>query len=146
MRRAAVLFVLALVAVAHSSLYDIEVEDLKSGLPVGLSYYRGQVVLIVNVASQCGYTEGTYSKLNALHAKYASRGLRILAFPCNQFGGQEPGSPEDIYSFAHNKKQVAFDLFRKVDVSGPNTHPLFRWLLGMGDCVDDDAMPCVGRV
>ena len=127
-------------ASASTSVYDIEVEDLESGLPVGLSYYRGQVLLIVNVASQCGYTEFTYNKLNALHDQYATKGLRILAFPCNQFGAQEPGSPEDIFAFAHDKKKAAFDLFRKVDVGGPNTHPLFKWLLGTGgDCSDDDA-------
>ena len=112
----------------------------RSGLPVGLKYYRGQVLLIVNVASQCGYTDFTYGKLNALHDKYASRGLRILAFPCNQFGQQEPGTADDIYAFAHDKKKVAFDLFRKVDVGGPTAHPLFKWLLGAGgDCFDENA-------
>ncbi|KAL1524447.1 hypothetical protein AB1Y20_019342 [Prymnesium parvum] len=123
-----------------SSIYDIEVDDLQSGLPVGMSYYKGKALLIVNVASQCGYTEFTYQKLNQLHQRYASRGLAILGFPCNQFGEQEPGTPEDIFDFAHNKKRAAFDLFRKVEVSGPNAHPLFKWLLGVGgDCVDQDA-------
>ena len=72
--------------------YDLEAEDLRSGLPVPLSYYEGRVMLIVNVASACGFTDSTYSILNELHSRYASRGLAILAFPCNQFGQQEPGS------------------------------------------------------
>ena len=176
MRQAALLVVVACAAAAAAdeSLYAIEVEDLKSGLPVGMSYYRGQVLLIVNVASQCGCnsaetrtrgaarpfpagsqasnlmfapcavptdTEFTYAKLNALHDKYASKGLRILGFPCNQFGAQEPGTPSQIYDFAHSSKKVAFDLFRKVDVGGPSAHPLFKWLLGAGgsSCADDNA-------
>ena len=145
MFRAVLLFVAACcctdtAAANDEGLYAIEVQDLKSGLPVGMSYYRGQVLLIVNVASQCGYTEFTYAKLNALHDKYASKGLKILGFPCNQFGSQEPGSPSQIYDFAHGGKKVAFDLFRKVEVGGPNAHPLFKWLLGAGgSCADDNA-------
>jgi glutathione peroxidase len=130
------------IAVAGSGgIYSIEADDLRSGLPVPLSFYRGKVMLIVNVASQCGYTEQTYKWLNQLHAKYAAQGLSILAFPCNQFGEQEPGTSDQIYSFAMKAKGVQFDLFRKVDVQGRNAHPVFKWLLGEDgstDCTDSD--------
>lgn len=123
-----------------ASVYDFEAEDLATGLPVPMSYYRGKVMLVVNVASQCGYTDSTYKMLNTLHKKYASRGLAILAFPCNSFGGQEPGSSDDILSFATKTKGAQFDFFRKVEVNGPSAHPLFRWLLGEdGECADEDA-------
>jgi phospholipid-hydroperoxide glutathione peroxidase len=79
------------------------------------------------VASQCGLTDTNYKQLNELYVKYAAKGLRILAFPCNQFGGQEPGSPEDIFNFTKNRG-VRFDLFEKVDVNGDNTHPLWQFL------------------
>jgi len=124
---------------SEPGLYDLEADDLQSGLPVPLSYYRGKVVLIVNVASQCGYTDATYTHLNTLHERYASRGLAILAFPCNQFGGQEPGTADDIFDFVSRKKRAAFDFFRKVEVNGPSAHPLFKLLLGQGGkCADDD--------
>ena len=78
--------------------------------------------------------------LNQLHSRYASKGLSILAFPCNAFGGQEPGSPEEIFAFATSRKSAKFDLFRKVEVNGPSAHPLFKWLIGdPGGCMDDDA-------
>ena len=126
-------------AALASSVYDIEADDLQSGLPVPLSYYQGKVMLIVNVASQCGSTDSTYRYLNTLQSRYASRGLSILAFPCNSFGGQEPGSPEEILTFATKKQKASFDFFRKVEVNGPSAHPLFKWLLGeSGDCADED--------
>lgn len=129
----------ALFALAAASIYDLEADDLESGLPVPLSYYRGKVLLIVNVASQCGYTDSTYKFLNTLHTKYASRGLSILAFPCNSFGSQEPGSPDEILAFATSRKHAKFDFFRKVEVNGPTAHPLFKLLLGAaGDCSDDE--------
>ena len=134
------LFVGALALTTAENVYDFEAEDLQTGLPVPMSYYRGKVLLIVNVASQCGYTDSTYRMLNALHTQYAGRGLAILAFPCNSFGGQEPGAPDEIFSFATRTKGAKFDFFRKVEVNGPSAHPLFKWLLGeSGDCADGDA-------
>lgn len=133
--------ILALSNAARSSgIYDVEAEDLESGLPVPLSFYKGKVMLIVNVASQCGYTDSTYRQLNTLYKKYSSRGLSILAFPCNQFGQQEPGSDGEIYDFITKEKKSSFDLFRKVEVNGPNAHPLYKFLLGAGssDCADNE--------
>ncbi len=89
--------------------------------------YQGQVVLVVNVASKCGYTK-QYADLQAVHEKYADRGLAILAFPCNQFGKQEPGSNEDIRQFCTAKFGVTFDLFDKIDVNGENASPLYAYL------------------
>jgi len=130
----------AILAVATGGLYDLEADDLESGLPVPLSYYKGKVMLVVNVASKCGYTDSTYTQLNDLHERYSGRGLSILAFPCNQFGQQEPGSSDEILKFATKTKSVSFDLFRKVEVNGPNAHPLFKLLLGSGssDCADEE--------
>ncbi len=97
------------------------------GKPVDLSKYQGKVLLIVNVASRCGFTP-QYKGLQALYEKYADRGLRILAFPCNQFGRQEPGSPEEIAEFCEKNYGVTFDLFEKIDVNGENAAPLYKYL------------------
>jgi glutathione peroxidase-family protein len=133
------LFVLLLALCRGSIIYEMEAEDLESGLPVPLSFYKGKVMLIVNVASQCGYTDSGYKQLNELHKKYSSRGLAILAFPCNQFGQQEPGTDDEILSFATKTKRVAFDLFKKVEVNGPNAHPLFKHLIGgSSECADNE--------
>lgn len=123
---------------ATSVLWGLEADDLESGLPVPLSHYRGKVLLIVNVASSCGYTQSTYGYLNELHLRYATQGLSILAFPCNQFH-QETGTPADIFQFATETQHARFDLFRKVDVSGPNQHPIYKFLLGEdASCTDED--------
>lgn len=93
-----------------------------------LDRYKGFVLIIVNVASYCGLTDSNYKQLNDLYEKYAySRGLRILAFPCNQFGGQEPGNLDDILQFTR-AKGVQFDLFDKIEVNGDNAHPLWQFL------------------
>ena len=97
------------------------------GKPVNLSKYQGNVVLIVNVASECGYTP-QYEGLQALHQKYASRGLRILGFPSNEFGGQEPGSNAQIADFCKKNYGVEFDMFSKITVLGPGQTPLYRTL------------------
>ena len=102
-----------------ASIYDVEVNDLESGLPVGLSHYRGKVMLIINVASLCGSTEFMYFWLNKLHEKYSHDGLAILAFPCDQFGSQEPGSSQDILHFARTRMGAKFDLFEKTKIYGP---------------------------
>ncbi|HEX6149963.1 glutathione peroxidase [Nocardioides sp.] len=97
------------------------------GTETDLSAYEGQVVLIVNTASQCGLT-GQYAGLQELHDTYADRGFTVLGFPCNQFGEQEPGDETEIASFCDRNYGVTFPMFAKVDVNGDDTHPLFAWL------------------
>lgn len=98
-----------------------------SGNEVDLQKYKGQVLLIVNVASRCGYTP-QYDGLQALHEQYADQGLAILGFPCNQFLGQEPGSGADIQEFCRVNYGVTFDLFEKIEVNGDNASPLYQQL------------------
>lgn len=98
-----------------------------NGDPVDLSAHEGQVVLVVNTASKCGFTP-QYDGLEALQKRFAGRGFTVLAFPCNQFGGQEPGSAEEIAEFCQVNFSTTFPLFGKVDVNGPNADPLFDWL------------------
>ena len=109
-----------------SSVYDFSVQRL-DGTTTTLDAYRGQVLLIVNVASQCGFTP-QYRTLEDLYRKHRAAGLSVLGFPCNQFGGQEPGSAEEIASFCSTTYDVTFPLFAKIDVNGENAHPLYRWL------------------
>lgn len=112
--------------VLPESLNDVTVARL-DGAPVSLGEYRGKVLLIVNVASQCGFTP-QYQGLEALYRKHTSEGLEVLGFPCNQFGAQEPGSAEEIQRFCSAKYDVTFPLFAKIEVNGENAHPLYRWL------------------
>ena len=107
-------------------VYDFEVNRL-NGDSVKLSEYRGKALLIVNTASQCGFTP-QYSGLGKLYDKFNPRGLEILGFPCNQFGKQEPGSSEEIAEFCSVKYGVTFPMFEKIDVNGKDTHPLYRYL------------------
>jgi glutathione peroxidase len=100
------------------------------GDEVELAKYEGQVVLIVNVASKCGYT-GQYEQLQQLHEKYSQQGLAILGFPCNQFLGQEPGSAEEIQAFCRKNYGVTFDLFDKVEVNGENACDLYKLLTSL---------------
>ena len=109
-----------------ASVYDFEAKTLR-GEPRAMAAYRGRVLLIVNVASACGFTP-QYTGLEALYRKYHERGLDVLGFPCNQFGGQEPGSADDIASFCSTTYDVTFPLFAKVDVNGAHAHPLFEHL------------------
>ena len=95
--------------------------------PVKLSDFKGKVLLIVNVASKCGFTP-QYEGLEKLYRKYKGKGFEILAFPCNQFANQEPGTNEEIKNFCTTKYNVTFRLFDKIDVNGPNTHPLYAFL------------------
>ncbi len=101
--------------------------DSLGGQPVDLGAYQGKVVLVVNTASQCGFTP-QYAGLEALYRKYQDQALVILRFPCNQFGGQEPGGPEQIAQTCQIHYGVSFPMFAKVEVNGPQAHPLFRWL------------------
>jgi glutathione peroxidase len=107
------------------SIYDIDVQTI-DGRTQSLDAYRGKTLLIVNVASQCGFTP-QYEGLEALYRKYAARGLVVLGFPCNQFGRQEPGTEAEIQQFCESY-HVTFPLFAKIDVNGPGTHPLFARL------------------
>nr|AYQ93003.1 glutathione peroxidase 2 [Rhodiola crenulata] len=110
-----------------SSIYDFTIKDIR-GNDVSLSEYKGKVLLIVNVASQCGLTNSNYKELNVLYEKYKNQGLEILAFPCNQFGGQEPGSNEDIQEVACTRFKAEFPIFDKVEVNGKNSTPLYKFL------------------
>lgn len=92
-----------------------------------LADFRGKVLLIVNTASQCGFTP-QYKGLQALHERYADRGLEVLGFPCNQFGHQEPGDADQIGAFCEKNYGVSFPMFAKIEVNGKNAHPLFKFL------------------
>jgi len=119
-----VMVVMGVMGVANTLNFTMDSLD---GKPVNLSKYQGSVVLIVNVASACGYTP-QYEGLQALHQKYASRGLRILGFPSNDFGGQEPGTNAEIGEFCKKNYGVEFDMFSKITVVGKNQAPLYRTL------------------
>lgn len=108
-------------------IYEFTVKDI-DGKEVSLSKYKGDVVMIVNVASQCGYTDKTYAGLQALYDKYRDKGLRIVAFPCNDFGGQEPGTESEIKSFCTSEKKATFDLMAKVASKGPQQAPIYKYL------------------
>jgi glutathione peroxidase len=110
------------------SLYDIPLKDI-DGKDTSLKAYQGKVLLIVNVASKCGFTP-QYEGLEALQKKYASQGFTVLGFPCNDFGSQEPGTPEEIKTFCSSKYSVTFPLFEKLHVKGPEQHPLYAALTG----------------
>src|SRR6056300_161158 len=97
------------------------------GAPDTLTAYSGKALLVVNVASQCGFT-AQYRGLEQLHQKYKDRGLVVMGFPCNQFGGQEPGSAEEISAFCTARFDVTFPLFQKCEVNGNGAHPLFGFL------------------
>ncbi|MGN6653183.1 glutathione peroxidase [Trinickia sp.] len=109
-----------------STLYTFSARAL-GGEPLGLDRYRGKVLLIVNTASECGFTP-QYAGLQHLQERFGARGLEVLGFPCNQFGKQEPGDAAQIGSFCEKNFGVTFPMFEKVDVKGPDAHPLFRYL------------------
>ncbi|XP_008790648.1 probable phospholipid hydroperoxide glutathione peroxidase [Phoenix dactylifera] len=110
-----------------NSIYDITVKDM-SGSDVSLSTYSGKVLLIVNVASKCGLTHSNYKEMNVLYEKYKDKGFEILAFPCNQFAGQEPGSNEEIQEVACTRFKAEFPIFDKIEVNGKNAAPLYKFL------------------
>ena len=109
-----------------TSVYDYSA-TLADGTTASLSDYKGQVLLIVNTASKCGFTP-QYEGLEKLHATHKDAGFSVLAFPCNQFGSQEPGSTEEIVEFCEMRFQTSFPLFEKIDVNGTNSHPLYKHL------------------
>jgi len=111
---------------APKSALDFEMKDIH-GKPVPLSTYKGEVLLVVNVASRCGYTP-QYKELQAIYKKYADQGFKVIGFPCNQFGGQEPGTEKDILSFCTDNYDVSFPMMSKIDVKGGEQAPLYRYL------------------
>lgn len=108
------------------SIYDYKVDDSQKN-PVSLSDYKGKTLLIVNVASRCGLTP-QYKGLQELYSKYSNKDFEILAFPCNQFGAQEPGSNEEIKEFCDSNFNVSFKIFDKINVNGSSASPLFKHL------------------
>ncbi len=108
------------------SVYDFTMKDI-DGKPTPLSSYKGKVLLLVNVASKCGYTP-QYAALEKLYEKYKDKGFVILGFPANNFGQQEPGTDAEIKTFCTTKYNVSFDMFSKISVKGEDQHPLYRFL------------------
>jgi glutathione peroxidase len=109
-----------------TTLYDFQVQSI-SGETVNFSDYKDKALLIVNTASACGFTP-QFAGLEALHQEFGSQGLVVLGFPCNQFGGQDPGSNQDIGVFCQKNYGVSFPMMAKIDVNGSQAHPLFQWL------------------
>jgi glutathione peroxidase len=109
-----------------AGIYDFSAKSL-SGEETPLKQFEGQVLLIVNTASACGFTP-QYKGLETLHQDLAPRGFAVLGFPCNQFGGQEPGDAAQIEQFCSNNYAITFPMFAKIDVNGRNAHPLYRYL------------------
>jgi glutathione peroxidase len=113
------------------SIYDSPVRTL-AGEPGSLGDLAGRTLLVVNVASKCGLTP-QYTGLERLHEKYADRGFSVVGFPCNQFGGQEPGTAEEIQEFCSTSYGVTFPMYEKVEVNGPGRHPIYTELTAVTD-------------
>ncbi|XP_051166599.1 uncharacterized protein LOC127284921 [Leptopilina boulardi] len=110
------------------TVYDFHAKDI-DGNDVSLTKYKGSVLVIVNVATNCTLTDANYEQLQNLYQTYGnSKGLKILAFPCNQFAGQEPGTPQQIKQFVKDRFNVTFDMFDKIEVNQENAHPLWKWM------------------
>ncbi len=122
------LFLCLTTSARAATLADIPLKDI-DGKDTSLKAYAGKAVLIVNVASKCGYTT-QYTGLEAVYKKYKDQGFVVLGFPCNQFGGQEPGSNADIKEFCTSKFNVTFPMFDKLEVNGAGRHPLYTALAG----------------
>ncbi|CAM8925649.1 hypothetical protein QQ045_023371 [Rhodiola kirilowii] len=114
-------------SVPEKSIHDFTVKDSK-GNDVDLGIYKGKVLLVVNVASRCGLTDANYTQLTKLYSNYKNEGFEILAFPCNQFLRQEPGTSEDSVNFACNRYKAEYPIFHKLRVNGPKTAPVYRFL------------------
>ena len=110
-----------------ASIYDFTAQAI-DGRAISLADYRGRVLLIVNTASQCGFTP-QFAGLEELHQRYAAEGLSVLGFPSNQFGGQDPGSDDEIGAFCTKNYGVSFQMMQKVEVKGSDAVPLYRWLV-----------------
>ena len=124
----AALLAMQTLAARAESIYDIKLKDI-DGKDTSLAAYKGKVLLIVNVASKCGFTP-QYKSLEATYQKFKDKGFVVLGFPCNQFGGQEPGTNEEIKQFCSSKYSVTFPLCDKIKVNGANRHPLYVELAG----------------
>ncbi len=124
----AVMAMMCMLSLSAQGVYDMKVKDDVGG-EVSLSDYKGKVLLIVNTATRCGFTP-QYKELQALYAKYRGEGLEILDFPCNQFGGQAPGTISEIHQFCTANFDIEFPQFDKIEVNGPGEHPLYTWLKG----------------
>ncbi|ONK68005.1 uncharacterized protein A4U43_C05F6200 [Asparagus officinalis] len=111
----------------ETSIHQFTVKD-SSGKDVDLGRYKGKVLLIVNVASKCGFTETNYTQLSELYAKYRHKDFEILAFPCNQFLSQEPGTSQEAKEFACTRFQAEYPIFQKVRVNGPDAAPVYKFL------------------
>jgi glutathione peroxidase len=122
------IFLMQTLVVRAGSIHEIAVKDI-DGKDTTLGAYKGKVLLIVNVASKCGYTP-QYQGLETIYEKYKDKGLVVLGFPCNQFGQQEPGTNEEIKQFCSSKYNVKFPMFDKIDVNGEKRHPLYVTLAG----------------
>jgi glutathione peroxidase len=109
-----------------TTAYDFEAQQI-DGKTVPLSRFKGKAMLIVNTASACGFTP-QFAGLEELHEQYGKKGLVVLGFPCNQFGAQDPGSDDEIASFCQVNYGVSFPMMSKIDVNGPQAHPLYQWL------------------
>ena len=109
-----------------NSLHDFNARQI-DGQDLSLKSLKGRVVLVVNTASACGFTP-QFAGLQKLHERYGERGLSVIGFPCNQFGGQDPGGDEQILGFCQKNYGVSFPMMAKVEVNGPGAHPLFQWL------------------
>lgn len=143
-------FLIALLAVASTTIVPAEDKAVPAALnfkaktidgkEVDLSQYKGKVVLVVNVASQCGYTP-QYKGLETLYESHKADGLVVLGFPSNQFGKQEPGSDAEIKQFCSSKYDVKFDMFSKVDVNGPKAHPFYQYLTS-----EESNKPYAGKI
>lgn len=120
------LFVVLFTSGSHKDFYRLKVTD-GEGKHLQMETYKGKVLLIVNTATQCGFTP-QYEALEALYRKYKDKGLVVLDFPCNQFGGQAPGSYNEIHQFCTGKYNITFPQFEKIDVNGENQSPLFAYL------------------
>ena len=123
-----------------TNIYQFEAE-LLDGKSKPLADYEGKVLLIVNTASKCGFTP-QFSGLEKLYEKYKDQGLEILGFPCNQFGGQDPGSNEQIGEFCQKNYGVSFPMFSKVDVKGPEAHAIFRYLTNNSKGILSNGIKC----
>ena len=110
------------------TIYDFEARQI-DGRDMALSQFKGKAMLIVNTASQCGFTP-QFSGLEELHKVYAEKGLVVVGFPCNQFGAQDPGNDGEIASFCQVNYDVSFPMMSRIDVNGPSAHPLYQWLCG----------------
>ena len=119
-------FLLSLSLSAEDSLYNISIKDIDNKTD-SLKKHKGKVMLVVNVASQCGLTS-QYKQLQAVYKKYGEKGFTVCGFPCNQFGKQEPGTLEEIKEFCSSKYDVSFPMYAKIDVNGDGAHPLYKTL------------------